>query len=109
MKRLIISGSPRARGRSAGVAEAVRFAFEESCADDDVQLVSLADVRISPCTGCETCADTLGRNELYCIISDDMLRVREMLNACDQLTVVSPVYFAGAPSQLKAFLDRLQP
>lgn len=93
MKRLIISGSPRARGRSAGVAEAVRFAFEESCADDDVQLVSLADVRISPCTGCETCADTLGRNELYCIISDDMLRVREMLNACDQLTVVSPVYF----------------
>ena len=30
MKRLIISGSPRARGRSAGVAEAVRFAFEES-------------------------------------------------------------------------------
>ena len=108
-KRLIISGSPRARGRSAGVAEAVRFAFEESCADDDVQLISLADVRISPCTGCETCADTLGRNELYCIISDDMLRVRGMLNACDQLTVVSPVYFAGAPSQLKAFLDRLQP
>ena len=109
MKRLIISGSPRARGRSAGVAEAGRFAFEESCADDDVQLVSLADVRISPCTGCETCADTLGRNELYCIISDDMLRVREMLNACDQLTVVSPVYFAGAPSQLTAFLDRLPP
>ena len=109
MKRLIISGSPRARGRSAGVAEAVRFAFEDSCADDDVRLVSLADVRISPCTGCETCARTTGRNELYCIISDDMLRVREMLNACDQLTVVSPVYFAGAPSQLKAFLDRLQP
>ena len=109
MKRLIISGSPRARGRSAGVAEAVRFAFEDACADDDVRLVSLADVRISPCTGCETCARTTGRNELYCIISDDMLRVREMLNACDQLTVVSPVYFAGAPSQLKAFLDRLQP
>ena len=109
MKRLIISGSPRARGRSAGVAEAVRFAFEDACADDDVRLVSLADVRISTCTGCETCARTTGRNELYCIISDDMLRVREMLNACDQLTVVSPVYFAGAPSQLKAFLDRLQP
>ena len=96
MKRLIISGSPRARGRSAGVAEAVRFAFEDACADDDVRLVSLADVRISPCTGCETCARTTGRNELYCIISDDMLRVREMLNACDQLTVVSPVYFAAS-------------
>lgn len=109
MKRLIISGSPRARGRSAGVAEAVRFAFEEAAPDDRVELVSLADVRISPCTGCETCASNKGRNELYCIISDDMLRVREQLNACDELVVVSPVYFAGAPSQLKAFLDRLQP
>lgn len=110
MKRLIISGSPRARGRSAGVAEAVRFAFEDACADDDVRLVSLADVRISPCTGCESCANNRGRrNELYCIISDDMLRVRSLLNACDELVLVSPVYFAGAPSQLKAFLDRLQP
>ncbi|WP_281656113.1 flavodoxin family protein [Eggerthella sinensis] len=114
MKRLIISGSPRARGRSAGVAEAVRFAFEDDAAasgsDDEVMLVSLADVRISPCTGCESCANNRGRrNELYCIISDDMLRVRSLLNACDELVLVSPVYFAGAPSQLKAFLDRLQP
>lgn len=108
MKRLIISGSPRARGRSAGVAEAVRFAFEDA-GDGDVELVSLADVRISPCTGCEMCARTKGRNELYCIISDDMLRVRKLLNACEELVLVSPVYFAGAPSQLKAFLDRLQP
>ena len=73
-------------------------------------LVSLADVRISPCTGCESCANNRGRqSELYCIISDDMLRVRSLLNACDELVLVSPVYFAGAPSQLKAFLDRLQP
>lgn len=109
MKRLIISGSPRARGRSAGVAEALRFAFEDGAPDDRVDVVSLADVRIAPCTGCETCAGNLGRHELYCIISDDMMRVREQLNACDELVLVSPVYFAGAPSQLKAFLDRLQP
>lgn len=109
VKRLIISGSPRARGRSAGVAEAVRFAFEKADAADEVTLVSLADVRISPCTGCETCARNRGSNQLYCIISDDMLRVREQLNACDELVLVSPVFFAGAPSQLKAFFDRLQP
>lgn len=109
VKRLIISGSPRARGRSAGVAEALRFAYEGKYPDDSVDLVTLANRRISPCTGCETCARSKGRNELYCIISDDMLRVREQLNACDELAVVSPVYFAGAPAQLKAFLDRLQP
>ena len=109
MKRLIICGSPRARGRSAGLAEAVRFAFEDADATDEVTLVSLADVHVSACTGCEACASNKGRDELYCIIADDMVRIRQLLNECDQLVVVSPVYFAGAPSQLKAFLDRLQP
>lgn len=110
MKHLIVSGSPRARGRSAGVAEALRFAYEGVDPNDNPTLVSLADVRISPCTGCESCANNRGRrSELYCIISDDMLRVRSLLNECDELALVSPVYFAGAPSQLKAFLDRLQP
>ena len=109
MKRLIICGSPRARGRSAGLAEAVRFAYEDADPADEVSFVSLADVRVSGCTGCEACAGNVGRDELYCIIADDMVRIRRLLNECDQLALVSPVYFAGAPSQLKAFLDRLQP
>ncbi|WP_080799719.1 flavodoxin family protein [Arabiibacter massiliensis] len=109
MNRLIICGSPRARGRSAGLAEALRFACEDAFPNDRVDVVMLSDVRIAPCTGCEACAANLGRNELYCVISDDMLRVRALLNACDELLLVSPVYFAGAPAQLKSFLDRLQP
>ena len=108
MNRLIISGSPRARGRSAGLAEALRFAFDEEGAGK-TDLVLLSDVHIAPCTGCEACAANIGRNELYCIIADDMVRVRTLLNACDELVLVSPVYFAGAPAQLKSFLDRLQP
>jgi multimeric flavodoxin WrbA len=33
----------------------------------------------------------------------------EALDEADELHVVSPVYFAGPPSQFKALLDRLQP
>lgn len=109
MKRLIICGSPRGRGRSAGLSESLRFAYGDAHPGDAVETVSLADVRVSPCTGCETCAGNVGRDELYCIIADDMVRIRRLLNDCDELALVSPVYFAGAPSQLKAFFDRLQP
>lgn len=109
MNRLIICGSPRARGRSAGLAESLRFAYEDAFPGDHVDVVMLSDVRIAPCTGCEACAANIGRHELYCIIADDMVRVRGLLNECDELAVVSPVYFAGVPAQLKSFLDRLQP
>lgn len=109
MNRLIVSGSPRARGRSAGLAESLRFALEEEFPHDQVQLVLLSDVHIAPCTGCEACAANIGRDQLYCIIADDMVRVRRLLNECDELYLVSPVYFAGAPAQLKAFFDRMQP
>jgi hypothetical protein len=38
-----------------------------------------------------------------------MAEVRKQLDAADELIVVCPVYFSGAPSQAKAALDRLQP
>ena len=38
-----------------------------------------------------------------------MAEVRKHLDAADELVVVCPVYFASAPSQFKAMLDRLQP
>ncbi|MFR1167144.1 MAG: hypothetical protein ACLSDQ_05765 [Adlercreutzia equolifaciens] len=52
----------------------MRFAFEDACADDDVRLVSLADMR-SPLHGMLTCARAPG-NELAPSSPDDMLRVR---------------------------------
>lgn len=110
MKRLVICGSPRAAGRSRALAEAVGETY--SFCGDAVNHVNMSDVRIAPCTGCERCSvseRTPGIDDLYCIIADDMVTVRELMNSCDELTVVCPVYFSGAPSQFKAFIDRLQP
>lgn len=110
MKRLVICGSPRAAGRSRALAEAVGEVY--SFGGDAVNHVNISEVRIASCTGCERCAvseRTPGIDDLYCIIADDMITVRGLMNACDELTVVCPVYFSGAPSQFKAFLDRLQP
>ena len=112
MSSLVISASPRARGRSAVLARAVCDALSAAAPAPEARpvLVSLADLDIRPCIGCDACA--CGPNApaaLPCAIDDDMVRVRALMDACDELVLVSPVYFAGAPAQLKALLDRLQP
>jgi len=86
---------------------------------------------VGPCIGCDECRalseepihvfqegdpllpqETVVESEAlfhHCVIDDDMDEVRKHLDAADELIVVCPVYFAGAPAQMKALLDRLQP
>ncbi len=46
----------------------------------------------------------------YCPrFDDDMLELYDVLSDADELIVVSPVFFSGAPAGLTALLDRLQP
>jgi multimeric flavodoxin WrbA len=44
-----------------------------------------------------------------CKLNDDMLEARKHIDAADEIIVVCPLYFASAPAQMKALLDRLQP
>ena len=41
--------------------------------------------------------------------SDDMKELYAQLNSADELVIVSPVYFSGAPAEFKVLLDRMQP
>ena len=131
MHRLIIAGSPRPDGRSAHLADELFNACIDECPGDGVSIVSVASTSVAPCTGCDACraarpeppappaegdplspcaaaaASDAGLHQ--CVIDDDMAEVRKHLDAADELIVVSPVYFASAPAQLKALLDRLQP
>lgn len=131
MHRVIIVGSPRPDGRSASLADELFNACIEECPEDGVSIVSVASTDVAPCVGCESCARALdeapevlaegdplepcalvARSDAalhQCVIDDDMFEVRKHLDAADELIVVSPVYFAGAPAQLKALLDRMQP
>lgn len=136
MNRLIIVGSPRVDGRSAELAAQLFEACIEDCPQDEVALAPVATLGIEGCLGCNCCrhsedddddddafagpgasadadmdvnehADVCDRG--LCVIEDDMQELYQLIDAADELIVVSPVYFAGPPSQLKALLDRLQP
>lgn len=131
MHRLIIAGSPRADGRSAHLADELFNACIEECPGDGVSIVSVASIEVAPCTGCDACraarseapaappeGDPLApcaavaasdAAQHQCVIADEMAEVRKHLDAADELIMVSPVYFASAPAQMKALLDRLQP
>ena len=114
MNCLVVSGSPRARGRSAALAQAVARELRAADPAAQIEVQLLADLRISPCTGCGFCEgssrhDPDPRAAGPCVIADDMAALRSRLDACDELVVVAPVYFAGPPAQLKALFDRLQP
>ena len=120
-KRLIIVGSPRAKGRSAHLADTL---FETNIAErpqDELFLVPLSEVEVGPCIGCNACrktmpvtfkddnGDEMTEERHRCIFDDDMQTLYDLIDEADEVTVVSPVYFSGAPSQMKCLLDRLQP
>lgn len=108
---LVLAGSPRRSGRCAAAAEALaRGAAGAGCA---ARLVRLPDLDVPGCTGCGACERT-GR----CVLPGELARqgrrdgmglVLAALGEASALALVSPVYFGGPPSQLKALLDRLQP
>lgn len=106
MNRLIIAGSPRSNGRSAHLAEIL---FEENIQEfpeDELALAPVSELSIAPCTGCDYCRNS---EDHECVQDDDMEQIRELLDDADEVVVVAPAYFGGAPAQLKALLDRLQP
>lgn len=133
MHRVILIGSPRTDGRCASLARELFEACVEECPEDGLSVISVASVDVAPCTGCEACAkareavalsDDEDVDDLLvpapsvvqsdaaqhpCVIEDDMAEVRKHLDAADELIVVTPVYFACVPAQMKALIDRFQP
>ncbi|MGD2201207.1 MAG: flavodoxin family protein [Candidatus Bathyarchaeota archaeon] len=101
VKVLGVMGSPRSERNTAKLLEVALKAAEESGAD--IEVLSLADVDILPCTGCNTCI-----RERRCSQDgeDDMPSVKERLLDADGLILAAPSYFGGVPGVMKNMMDR---
>ena len=121
MKRVIITGSPRANGRSAHVAEMLFEANIDERPEDELFLVPISEIEVGPCIGCNACrkkmlvtfkddaGDEVTDERHRCVFDDDMQTLYDLIDDADEITVVSPIYFSGAPAPLKCLIDRLQP
>lgn len=102
MSRIIILvGSMRSGGNTQLLAQA--FA-EGAKKRNEVEIVSVADYKVNPCIGCNSC---FTRENNRCFQEDDMTQIYEKLKTADIVVIASPVYFYGISSQLKAIVDRL--
>ncbi len=98
MNILILSGSPRKGGNTELLAKA----FAKGVAEHHhVEIVSVRDVNLNPCMGCNACFNTNG----VCAHKDDMTVIYEKMSQADMLVIASPVYFYGISAQLKAVID----
>lgn len=100
-KIVIFVGSVRRGGNTQLLAEA--FA-EGAKQENDVEIISVADYKVNPCIGCNTCFQREGNT---CFQQDDMKEIYPKLAEADIIVAASPVYFYGISAQLKAVIDRL--
>ena len=113
---LLIVGSPRPSGVSSRYAD--ELALQLGKPNVRVRQWRMAESSVRGCTGCGVCRHYVTRRSAekssahprpYCAIRDDMLHLYALLDASDEVHVVSPVYFSGPPGQFKCVLDRFQP
>jgi len=101
VKILGIVCSPRIGGNTEIL---VKEALEEACASGaETELVLLAEKKVTPCDGCETCIETG-----ICRIKDDMQTIYQQLEQADGIILGTPVYFGNVSGQAKIFIDRTQ-
>ena len=98
---VILVGSMRKNGNTDLLAQA--FA-EGARGNNSVDIVSVADYKVNPCIGCNSCFTREGNK---CFQNDDMDGIYEKLKGADIVAVASPVYFYGISAELKAVIDRL--
>ena len=101
---VVINGSPRLNGKCARIIRMLKMSIEQSYPEVNLVEYEVGCMDVSGCNGCEFCKTNDG-----CIIEDDMTQFIDDLDTAERVFLASPIYFAGAPSQLKAVLDRLQP
>lgn len=100
---LLINGSPRLNGNSARVLRMMKLQLEANHPEIELTEFEVGCCDVLGCNGCDYC-----KTDDECIIDDDMNDLIEEFQTVDRVVLVTPLYFAGVPSQLKAVLDRLQ-
>lgn len=92
-----ISGSPRKEGNTAILVNEVLKHLK-----GEKKFISLADLDIHPCRSCDRC----WKENIECVIDDDIRWIIRELEKCDVMILGSPCYWEMVSAQLKMLIDR---
>ncbi len=98
VKTLIFNGSPRLRGDTMSLINAIIPKIEGEC-----KLVNVCTSKIAPCIDCRYCWTNEG-----CAFIDEMQNVYNYIQDCDNIIIASPIYFSELTGQLLSAGSRLQ-
>jgi len=94
-----VVGSPRRNGNTEILVDEVLAGAQAAGAH--TEKVILAELKIAPCRGCDTC-QTTGK----CAQQDDMPALLEKMKSSQVWVLGTPIYWWGPTAQFKAFMDR---
>lgn len=101
MKILVLNGSPRPNGNTAGMIAVFREAAESR--GHQVSVFNVCKMKINGCLACEYCH---GQGRGSCVQQDDMQEIYEELKNTEMLVLAAPIYYHGISGQLKCVIDR---
>jgi multimeric flavodoxin WrbA len=108
MKILAINGSYRKKGNTACIIEMISDQMQSQAAATgaslDLEIIHLGHLDIQLCRGCRVC---FNQGETMCPLKDDLLTIREKMQAADGLIISTPVYVNDVSGIVKTWLDRL--
>lgn len=101
MKIVVLSGSPHKNGTTAKLVDS--FIQGAEAAGHSIIRFDTAFLNVHPCIACEKCHAS---KEASCAFQDDMIEIGNALAESDCIAFVTPIYYYGICSQLKAVIDR---
>lgn len=101
MKILVLNGSPRPNGNTAGMVKVFQEAAQEH--GHQVNVFNVCNMNIKGCLACEYCH---GIGNGQCVQKDDMQEIYTELKDIEMLVLAAPIYYHGISGQLKCVIDR---
>lgn len=98
MKTLILNGSPRKNGNSVNLINILTERL-----NGEYKIVDTYFANISPCVDCRHCWSYSD-----CSINDEMTEVYNYIEDCDNVVIVSPIYFSQPTGKLLDVCSRFQ-
>jgi len=101
-KILILNGSPRPKGNTAGLIKTFTEGAEKAGHSVTTFLIDKMNIK-----GCKSCYKGGKDPQSPCVQKDDMEKIYPEFNKADIVVFASPMYYWGFSGQIKIVLDRL--
>lgn len=99
---LLIDSSPRKNGNSETILDMVA----EDLKNEQVTVFKMREKHCNPCKACGACQ---GKDSQVCVQQDDITPLLPIIENCDAILLVTPIYNQQITSYAKLFIERFYP